>query len=123
MYAVLLVLYADWPLFGIQASYLMSMGTLLYLAVVRPFETRQGNNSEIFNELCILACINHLYMYTDYYTDVEKQMESGWSFIAIIGLNIMVNTSMMVYTSALMVKNLVKKLRQKYRVWKYKREL
>ncbi len=62
-------------------------------------------------------------MYTDYYTDVEKQMESGWSFIAIIGLNIMVNTSMMVYTSALMVKNLVKKLRHKYRVWKYKREI
>lgn len=101
----------------------MSISTLIYLAVVRPFETRSGNNSEIFNELCILGCINHLYMYTDYYTDVDIQLDSGWSFVAIIAVNILVNTSMMVYSSALMIKNLCRKMRQKYRIWKHKKDL
>ena len=148
IYGVILMIYQDWPLFGIQALYLMSICTLIYLAVVRPFETRSGNNSEIFNELCILGCINHLYMYTDYYTDVNIQRDSGWSSIAIIAINILVNTFMIVLSSAVMIRNLfrkivsiiilliifvllseyfsiffARKMRLKYRIWKHKREL
>jgi len=43
--------------------------------------------------------------------------------VAIIALNIVVNTSMMVYTSVKMIRLLYIKLRHKLRLWKYKRDL
>jgi hypothetical protein len=53
---------------GIQVIFMMfqSIGILIYLIYVKPFQEPLLNRLEIFNELCILCTVYHLIIFSDF---------------------------------------------------------
>ena len=56
----------DYAYLQIQAFLLMSTLTVSYILLVRPYEVRQKNWLEAFNEGVIMCASIHLVMFTDY---------------------------------------------------------
>jgi hypothetical protein len=121
LYALTLVLLGDYPLFQLFIMQTLVVSNAIYLVSVKPYETKLSNYSEIFNEICILTCTNFLYIYTDYNTDVDLSFDTGFVIIGVVGLNIIVNVTLMVTTSCALLRMQILKLRFKYRMWRYKR--
>lgn len=86
-----------------------------------PFEDKELNLLEIFNEVTILVAGIHLLLLTDYDINYYLQYNLGWSLISVTSLNIFVN---MIITTIVTVKRailFVKKLRFYYHLQKLKR--
>ena len=49
------------------------------------------NRMEIFNEVTVLICTSHLFLFTDFVPDPLIQYQIGWSMLAFTGLNIIGN--------------------------------
>ena len=69
--------------------------------MVRPFVEPGFNKIEIFNEICILGCSYHLLAFTDFISIDESndkiRLNFGYSMIGFTVLNIIVNTSIMMF--------------------------
>jgi hypothetical protein len=82
--------------------------TMIYIILVRPFEEPLLNLLEIFNECSILVNAYHLVAFTDYLPNIEQndtlKAQVGLSMIAFTGLNVGVNTLVMMYMTVRMVK-------------------
>lgn len=51
---------------------MLSLANLVFVVLAKPYETPHANNTEIFNELVILAVSEHLYLFTDFIDDPEQ---------------------------------------------------
>jgi uracil DNA glycosylase len=69
---------------------------IIYLVYVRPFKQPSQNYIEIFNEINIMVAALHLFLFTDFVDSPETQYLIGWSLIAVMLLNILVNVFIMV---------------------------
>jgi len=67
----------------------LSLFNMIFIALVRPFESSSKNNTEIYNEVTILAVSTHLYIFSDFVQDLDQQVLAGWSLIAIVLVNIL----------------------------------
>jgi len=56
-----------------------------------PFDDRQTNYMEIFNECCILAIGYILFIFTDFVMSIDIKVVAGMAIICVIGLNFGVN--------------------------------
>lgn len=56
-----------------------------------PFEDRQHNYKEIFNEIMTLLVAINVICFTDFVTKVEGKITMGVSLIYLIAFNILVN--------------------------------
>lgn len=70
---------------------LINLVSCLYYGGVQPFETRFRRNLDFFNEYCILIITWHMMCFTDFILEMETQWLVGWSMIACISFNALVN--------------------------------
>ena len=67
-----------------------------YLGLVRPFNSVSGNRLELLNEYTILLLYCHCVTQTDFVEDPNGRKVAGWSLIALISINIIVNFGSMI---------------------------
>ena len=72
---------------------------LCYLFAVRPLYEPLYNNIDIFNELTISTIVLHLLIFTDFVPDPQMRSYFGWSSIAVVTVNILVNLVLIVVES------------------------
>jgi hypothetical protein len=68
------------------------MITLVYIGYTRPFEDEAINNTEIFNEICILGVSYSMYLFTDFVPNASAQYTIGFILIGITCFNTLVNS-------------------------------
>ena len=79
------------------------------------------NTLEVFNEVCIIAAAYHLFLFTAFVDDPEKQYLCGFSIIGVTTFNIVVNMGVMVRATYLQLRLVFKKLMLKYRIHLYQK--
>ena len=90
---------SEYPYAQIQSVFITSIIYIIFVGTVKPFETRRLNQLEIFNELCILIASYHMIVFTDFVDNQDIQYLGGWSLIAVILFNMIVNLYFMIKTS------------------------
>ena len=71
---------------------------LAYLVITLPFDTLTENALQIFNEMAVLATIMHLFPFSDAYEmGKETRNTAGWSYIACIISQVLVNMALKMY--------------------------
>lgn len=88
LFAVIAVYVGGQPYFQIQAYSLLSLLNCIFIFLAKPFESRQANYSEIFNEITILGVSVHLFVFSDLVDDVELYTMAGYSLIGIVMINV-----------------------------------
>ncbi len=71
--AIIAVFAKPIPFVQVIVIALHSLGVLLYISFVKPFEMPLLNYLEVFNEFCILIATYHLFIFTDFVPDPELQ--------------------------------------------------
>jgi hypothetical protein len=82
---------------------------IVYLIKVKPFEDPFFNKLEIFNEVCVLLSIYHLFTFTDFVGNVVMQYNIGWSMVGLTCFNIVTNILIVVICT---ISELIKKIRK-----------
>jgi hypothetical protein len=72
LFAMLIIFFEDNTFAQIQLMAFHSILLIIYNILVKPFELPLLNSLEIFNECCILAASNHLFLFTTFLDDPEK---------------------------------------------------
>jgi hypothetical protein len=85
---------------------------MIYIGSIKPFDQALMNYTELFNEICYIAIIYHLFLFTDFMPDANQQYNAGWSIIMITLLNILVNMSIIQVLAIIKIKSLIAKLKQ-----------
>eukprot|EP00347_Sterkiella_histriomuscorum_P007698 403347912 len=75
----------------------VSLTLLFFLIRVKPMELQYQNRLDIFNETSLLACLYMCLLYTDIVPDIDTQIKLGWTFCAIIFVNLTTNLSVILY--------------------------
>ncbi len=70
---------------------LSSVCVIIILGYTNVFFLPFDRKLEYFNEASILICINHLFLFTDFVSDPQTRYFIGYSMIASILLNFIVN--------------------------------
>lgn len=84
----------DTPIIQVLSTLLSSFGILVYLFHVKPLIS--NNLLEIYNELTITLCSYHLIIFTEVAQGFfDKKYLAGFSIITIVGLNLLINISIM----------------------------
>ena len=85
-------------LFGINYPWLQAsvmtfkcVMVVIYFGYSLPFHLPRDRWMEYFNEVTILICCYHLFLFTDFVDDVEIRYKIGYSMMAFTCLNISVN--------------------------------
>ena len=81
-----------------------------YLVSVKPFEEPMLNRIEIMNEVTVLVASIHLFAFSDFVEDPQRQYLMGWSLISFTCLNIGINFLIMLGTMLSDAKLSLKKL-------------
>ena len=69
-----------------------------YLVFVKPFEQPMLNRVEIMNEVTVLVASIHLFAFSDFVEDSQRQYLMGWGLIVFTCLNIGINSLIMLGT-------------------------
>jgi hypothetical protein len=69
---------------------------------------------EIFNEICFMALTINFYLFTDYLSSPYSKWNAGWSAIAIIAFNIVVNILCIFGYTVKGFCNLVKNIKKRF---------
>jgi len=67
----------------------MTLLTIFYIGAITPYEERNINFNETFNEICILFCIMIVMLFM-MFTDLEFLDKMTISFIGIVGINVFI---------------------------------
>ena len=59
----------------------------MYVVRFKPFEERQTNYTEIFNEGCVMIVGYLLFIFTDFVDSLEYKKYAGYAIISIISVN------------------------------------
>lgn len=70
----------------------MNLFMVVYIGQFKPMSRKHKNKIELFNEACIAIITTHMICYTDWVPGRKERDVMGWSMIAIIGINILINT-------------------------------
>jgi uncharacterized membrane protein len=84
---------------------------MIYLGATKPFDKALKNYIELFNEICLIAIIYHLFLFTDFIPDANQQYNAGWSVIMITLFNILANMSIILVLAIIKIKPLIAKLK------------
>lgn len=80
-----------------------------------PFEEKQMNYLEYFNEITIMAVLCQTILFTDYIDNAYMQYNVGWSVIATTVLNLLVNMTVLIINGFKQMKLMFKMIRYKFR--------
>jgi hypothetical protein len=60
---------SEWPFAQIQLNIYSTILVIIYITLVKPFDSLAQNQLEVFNEICILGVGQLLFVFTDYLDD------------------------------------------------------
>ena len=84
---------------------------IIYNKVVAPFESEILNKLEIFNEVCVILAVYHLFCFTPFVSEASTQYSVGWSMIGVTAFNVAGNVAVMLYCSFKNLKVLYQRLK------------
>lgn len=86
--AVILVMLRGYSYFQIIFLAYLQTAYMIYIGLTRPMELRTQNNDEMKQEICVMLCIYHLFMFSDWLSTVSAYAtyNTGWSFCAVVFL-------------------------------------
>ena len=90
---------------------LMSFFNLIYFIEYKPFRNSINNFMESLNEGFYLVTVYYMFIFSDIYEDYNMKYMIGWSFIAVVALQIIINFSIIIIIS---FKDLIKLLKKQY---------
>jgi len=111
---------------SLQCMFIMysNIFVAIYLGAYKPLIKRSDRYLEFFNELIITVVTYHEMFYTDWVDKMEDKMLFGWSMIAIIAFNLLINILIVLWImlknlrlTAIKLKNLVKYYLTKLNKW------
>ena len=85
-----------------------SLFMISFTAMVRPHQEPAGNRIEMFNEFTILVLYGHCITQTDFVPSLYGRSVMGWSMIAVICFNVLINFG---YIASLGVVKLYRRLK------------
>ena len=86
------ILYLDkHPQFQVMTMVFGSSLVLMWLGMKMPFESKLLNYLEIFNEICILCSLYHMFLFTDFVPSPFVRIDIGNTHIAVTSLCLLVN--------------------------------
>lgn len=86
---------ADWPALQIHFWTSITLYTIIYLMMTKPYETPFSNYVEFVNECIFLGICYCFELSTDLIDDPQTKWNAGWALNAHIGLMLTVNLSVM----------------------------
>ena len=92
------------PVLQIFILVLLANLMLIYVGMIRPFETPLLNNLELFNEIIVILCTYSMLISTDFTVSFELKQKGGWLIVFIIAANIFVNLLVMIIFSVKLLK-------------------
>ncbi len=87
----------------------MSLLSIMFVAYHKPYDSRRINMIELFNEYTILVAGYHLFIFTDFVEDEQQKWNAGWSIIALIVVNLIVNLAVTTYDTLVQIANYLAK--------------
>jgi hypothetical protein len=91
--------------------FLMSLLTLAYLFIGKPFSSRLYTAIYGVNEICIMSCTYILFLFTDFSSSSEVRYNLGWAMLANAMLMILLNSIFAVYMILCYIKIIFFKIR------------
>jgi hypothetical protein len=82
----------DKSFYQVFAIVFLTLGQLLYIIIVKPFESPKLNFLEGFNEVVILVCTYHLFFFMDGNIDSSTKYLAGWSLDLLIIAMFLINS-------------------------------
>ena len=109
----------------VSAAFFTSMVNVCYLCKYQPFEDRKVLKLEVMNEITNFLLLYHVMCFTGLVPEAEDRYAIGWSFIALISLNMAVHFTLLVIETIRNFKKrcCTKKVKQDDRIVDKKNEL
>eukprot|EP00347_Sterkiella_histriomuscorum_P005693 403355625 len=95
---------------------MQSLLFVMYVMIMKPFESSLLNKMEAFNEICILGVVYHFFLFSDYITDEDIKYDAGWSACFVLAIQMLVNISVMMTQSYQELKTSIIKLYYKIKL-------
>ena len=64
---------------------------IIYIGLSKPFDRKLRNRIEFINEALVSACCLHLFTFTEFVNDKNRQYEMGFSMLAVMFILILIN--------------------------------
>ena len=91
--SLILVFLKTSPTLQVALMIYSTLGYMIYIVSVRPFNLRALNMLELFNEAVILACLYHMLIFTEALSDDKEMLYSvGWSIDIVLVIHFVLNT-------------------------------
>ena len=114
MFALAVVYIKDILALQLLLVILPSLGMLMYVNIVKPFNEEFFNFIEIYNEMTILISSYFTMLFTSF-TNIEQRSTLGWYFVTFVAINIVINLGAILfkfgYTIYLAIMNFIRKRR------------
>ena len=69
---------------------------VIYIGQYKPMSRLHKNRIELFNEICIQVIMIHMLCYTDWVPGRNEKDSMGWSMVALIAFNVLLNTKSLI---------------------------
>ena len=89
--AIIFTFFSDYPFAQTIFATLSSLTVIYVLGYILPFREPLARRMEYFNEISILFCFDHLYLFTDFVLDPVMRFNIGYSLIGFALFNFVVN--------------------------------
>jgi len=123
LYLLVAFLFTENTIFIAQSLLFINLFVGIYQGQIQPRLTRFSNRVEMFNEVCIELTFLHMLMFTSWVTDPDLQYSIGFSMVAIISVNIVVNLVIVFYYCFKALTLIFKKYKAKLYAIKYVKQL
>ena len=94
---LMIVFLTDYDYFQVQFMPISTLGVIMMLGYIEPFQLPLFRRLEYFNEASILICCYHYFLFTDFVPDPEVRYSIGKVLIYCTIGNLLGNISLMVY--------------------------
>ena len=89
--AIIFTFLSDYPFAQTIVVTLSSVFVIITLGQILPFREPLARRMEYFNEITILFCFDHLYLFTDFVFDPVTRFNTGYSLIGFALFNFVFN--------------------------------
>ena len=83
----------------INIQLVSTLFVMSYTTYVMPFSIRRSNYQETFNEIIVLLCSYHLFVFTEWVYDVDQRYRMGWSLLCLVVFLLVTNIGILAFVS------------------------
>lgn len=97
LFAIICIEIEDDTLLQIVLMFILAMITMCYLILFQPFLHTRINTLEIMNETTNFILLYHIMLFSGMIADAETRYLTGWSFIFVTSLNLIVHLAFLLH--------------------------